>query len=434
MDSNKWADLVTACQNGNTQYISQTIDNPPDRIRFNKLLKIALQYQQWNVVEQLLPLWDCTKSPRLFHFAPTVPLHVVQKAYEMLKGNAPPSHTRKDCISAVQACVVRRNPINLQYFIEQLGTMNVTSLHDPVLWRTVGHHPCAEIYTILMQNFNPDAATRAHIFSSAIDCNNWTVLGRLDPQSLHRQDFIDGLVHAVRLGKREIIAHYLPHITNQDLHHVIKKSVESCSAINRSTELNVWLSVLSDFTHLGPVVEDLLKCAIFSNNLGAVQRLAPYYNPQDLENCRSQHPLLWVVNNLAGSFSPEYSLEMLNELLPQYEADNPVLLRVAEVAVSRRGDVTLPHLDAMRAYSTLPALDLVAFRCAIIKTNTEAVKHLMLTISDADFLQAIADVKNSVPRLEQLSGWMQLEPVIQPRILQLALVGTHANSANKRKM
>lgn len=434
MNSNQWAAIVTACQQGDTQHICDIISCPPSDIRFNKLLKIALKHQQWRVVEQLLPLWVCTKSPRIFNFAPEAPLHVVQKACEVLKNNASSSHARKDCIAAVKACAMRQNASNLKYFIEQLRKINVPSLHDAALWRAVGNNACAEIYTILIQNFKPDAALSAQVFLGAVECENWSILDCLTPQSLHRHDFLDGLVRSARLGKAGIIDHYFPHITTEDLHTVIKKSMESCFVVNRSVELNVWLNTLIDFSQLGPVIEDLLKCAIGLDNLKAVKQLAPYYTPQETEVSRL-HPLDWVVNNLAGTDGPDHSLDMLHTLLPQHHPSDPLLAHTVHIAVSRRGHVTLDHLDAVRTYSTYPHIDVIAFTGAVLKTNTAAVKHLMSKISDEDFLQALSEVKKSVGHLENLPGWGLLEPIIQPRILHLALAENGSNHrAIKRKI
>lgn len=420
MDCNQWRKIVTACEQGDSGYILHLISNPPENIRFNKLIKIALQHQQWRVVEHLLPLWDCTKKPHIFDLA-VAPLNIIEIACRVLTNNATASQARKDCISAVYSSAVHEKIHSLQFFIDQLRAMNVASLHDPVLWRRVGTSCSPEIYTTLVRNFNPDATVQAHVFFNAVQHGNWKILHLIEPTALHHEDFLEGLVRSVRLGRREFIDHYLPHLSTEDLHTIIKKSVESSFAVNRSVELNVWLNVLSDFSHLGPVIEDLLKCAIGLNNLQVVTQLAPYYTPQPMDGLRLQHPLGWVVNNLAGSFNPDHSLDMLHTLLPRHHSNDPLLAHTVHIAVSRRGEVTLDHLDAVRSYSTYPSIDIVAFTGAVLKTNTAAVKHLMPTISDADFLQAIVEVKNSVGQLEKLPGWIFLEPLIQPRILQLAL-------------
>ena len=434
MDSSQWKKIVNACQQGNSEYILHLIQNPPENIRFNKLLKIALQYQQWQVIEHLLPVWDCNKSPRISNLAGKAPLHIIEAAWQILKNTATVSQARKDCISAVVGCVVHEKAHSLQFLIDQLRDMKVFSLHDPVLWRYVGRSS-PEIYTTLVHNFNPDATVQSHVFFNAIEHGNWKLLHRMPSTVLHQDDFLEGLVRSVRLGKREFVDHYLPQLPIENLHTIIKKSVESSFAVNRSVELNVWLNLLSDFTNLGPVVADLLKCAIGLNNLDAVKKLAPYYTPAKTNDFSHQHPLGWVVNNLAGSFNPDHSLEMVHTLLLQHHRADPLLAQTVQIAVSRRGDVTLAHLDAVCAYSTYPCIDSVAFTGAVLKTNTSAVKHLMPKISDADFLKALSEVKTSVGALENLQGWPLLEPLIQPRILHLALAEHQTNfPITKRKI
>lgn len=434
MDSNQWQQIVKACQQGDSEYILHIIQNPPENIRFNKLIKIALQYQQWQVIEALLPVWDCNKSPRIFHLAAKTPLHIIERAWQILKGTGNVSQARKDCISAVGACVVHEKAHSLQFLIDQLRGMKVFSLHDPVLWRGVGQSS-ADIYTTLVRNFNPDATVQAQVFFTAIAHGNWEILRLIPSTVLHPDDFLEGLVRSVRLGKRGVVDHYLPHLTIENLHTIIKKSVESGFAVNRSRELNVWLNLLPDLTHLGPVVENLLKCAIGLNDLDAVKKLAPYYTPAKTDDFRHQHPLGWVINNLAGSFDPDHSLDMVHILLLCHPPSDPLLAQTAHTAVSRRGEVTLPHLDAVCAYSTYPDIDRVAFTGAVLQTNAAAVKHLMPKISDADFLKALSEVKTRVGGLENLQGWNLLEPFIQPRILHLALAENHTNDrAIKRKI
>lgn len=433
MNSNQWATIVSACQHGDTGCISDTIAHPPENLRFNKLMKIAIQHQQWGVVAQLLPVWDWSKSPRIFNIASLAPLAIAQKACEILINSAPPAQARKDCIACVWSCVAHDNVDTLQFFIDQLRTMNVGSLHDLALWEKVGKST-PEIYTTLIRNFNPSADTQAHVFFEAIKYGNWNIVEMISPQTLGQENFLHGLIRSVGYGQCELITQHLPHLSTQNLHTVIKKTVESGFGVNRSRELNVWMNVLTDFTSLGAVVEDLLKCAIASDNLAAVRQLAPHYTPQDTQEVRP-HPLGWVVNNLAGSFDPDHSMDMLHALLPRYRPDHRLLLHTVNLAVLRRGGVTMSHLDALRAYATDPEIDIIALKIAIANTNTSSVKHLLATISDADFLQAVHEVKDSVGPLEKLHGWQRLEPWVQPKILQLALAEHTQNTrAVKRKI
>ena len=434
MNSNQWATIVSACQHGDTTCISDTIANPPENLRFNKLMKIAIAHQQWGVVEQLLPVWDWSKSPRIFNIASTAPLPLVQKACEILTNGAPPAQARKDCIAGVWSCVAYGNVATLQFLIDQLRARDVGSLHDLVLWQRAGKST-PEIYTTLVRNFNPNAIAQAQVFFEAIKYGNWNIVEMISPQTLGQDNFLHGLIRSVGYGQCELITQYLPHLSTQDLHTVIKKTVESGLGANRIRELNVWMTVLNDFASLGVLIEDLLKCAIASDNLAAVKHLAPHYTPEDTQEVRP-HPLGWVVNNLAGSFDPDQSMEMLHVLLPRYRPDHRLLLHTVNLAVLRRGNgVTIPHLDALRAYATDPTIDIVALKTAITNTNTSVVKHLLATISDTDFLQAVNEVKDTVGQLENLKGWPQLEPWVQPKILQLALGEQTQNTrAIKRKI
>lgn len=432
MDNTQWTRIVQACQQGDEEFISQIMLSPPENIRFNRLIKIALDHSQWNVVAQLLPVWNWNKSPRLFQLASVVPNYVAQQATKIVKKSADHRFFRKDCIQSVWRCVVRGNTHNLHFFIEQLSSTQVRALHDKHFWDDVGKFARPPIYDLLRQGLNMGSQENSTVLFSAIRYRNWGMADWVSSQVDH-SDFLKGLQKSVELGEQRLIAQHLSNLSAQDLQHVVQQSLQSSFAVDRSKELNVWMTVLPSFDVLGGVIEEMFKVAIVSNNLMAVERLAQSYTPGNVVTERQHNLLGMVVNNLAGAFDPNHSVEMLACLLPRYSPDHLFVVRAVELAAERRGTSTLPHLDVLCSYSSVSNIMGLALSAAVIKNNASVVAHIMQTVDDDQFLYAIEKVKREQGALHLLSGWTRLEPLIQPRILQNAIENKDAPVV-KRKM
>lgn len=433
MDVDQWHKIVQACQSGDSAVIVETIDNPPPNTRFNKILKTALQYQQWQIVEQLLPFWDCNKSPNIQEIASGTPVDLTQKFVQRLKQYSDPRTIRKDFVACMQSAVVGDRPAHIQFFIQELQGMGVSDLHDVLFWSVVGQTATPETCALLSTYFEPGARQQAAMFDGCVRSNNFSILDYISPEILDDDVFIGGIVGSVNMGKEEIVSRYLPILTQQQLQSIVRTTVESSFARNCAKQLRVWMRVLPEFAPLGPVIEDLLKCAISCNDLAAVQRLAKNYVPTKC-HLPTGHPLSWVVNNLAGSFEPDHSLDILKRLLLCYQPDDELVVHAITVAATRRGSVILEHLDVMRSYTSAVNIDCIVFQTSLLKNNDVVAQHILNVMHDEDFLQAIAQIKQSGTVLEELRIWTTMGPHIQQRVLNLAVGHTDRNVSFKRKM
>ena len=427
-NQHQWNVAVKACCEGDNIVLAQALQHLPSQSRFNKLIRHASSKRKWSIVEQLLPLWNPNKAPYIFDFARTTPLVVFKKSLDVYTQHQfNPNQLRKSLVDCFWHVAVSGQLDKMPFLIPVLRDHGITKLDNQKFWNTLGQYDRIAVYEFLLQHWNITTNDNTQMFLSACLHQKWDTAQYFSSTMVDPQQFIAGLINTIENGTTQLIRHFLPTLQTNEIQKIARKTLENSFAVDRKKPLSVWLDVLPSLGVLGSVVTDALRCAISQNNLQAVERLVEHYTPDE------HNPLKWIVNNLAGSFEPDLSFDILERVLPRFIKSHPAITEAVDVATSRRGCVAFKHLDALRAYSSCPDIDSKALTFSVMRVNTFVIEHIMSTIDDTQFMKSINELKDKAGCLENLNRWSVLEPFIQPRLLNIQINPMISSSVSGRR-